>query len=431
MSPFGSACTFVSRVIDGGSSRTWQTLNAATSLPTGTAVQFYARTSSDATNWSAWAPVVGTAVSVDDGRYLQYRADLTTSATLSTPVVSSVQVGAISSELGAPAPPTAVAGNASASVSWVAPSNTGSAITGYVVTPFVGTVAQPARTFASAATTQVVTGLTNGTTYTFRVAAKNGNGTGPRSAGGGAVTVGTPAPPAPPTAVAGNASASVSWVAPADNGSPITGYVVTPYVGTAAQPATTFASTATTQVVTGLTNGTTYTFHVAAKNGIGTGAQGAGGAALTVGVPAAPPAPTAVVGNGTASVSWTAPTATNGSAITGYVVTPFVGTVAQPARTFASTATTQSITGLTNGTTYTFKVAAKNANGTGPQSVGSTAVTVGTPAMPAAPTAVPGTRRHRCRGSRPPTTARRSPATSSHRSSVRSRNRRRRSRRPP
>ena len=74
--------------------------------------------------------------------------------------------------------------------------------------------------------------------------------------------------------MAGNASASVSWVAPADNGSPITGYVVTPYVGTAAQPATTFASTATTQVVTGLTNGTTYTFRVAAKNAIGTGAQG-------------------------------------------------------------------------------------------------------------------------------------------------------------
>jgi hypothetical protein len=38
-----------------------------------------------------------------------------------------------------------------------------------VVIPYVGGVAQPRRTFASNATTQVVTGLTNGTTYTFVV----------------------------------------------------------------------------------------------------------------------------------------------------------------------------------------------------------------------------------------------------------------------
>ena len=73
-------------------------------------------------------------------------------------------------------------------MSWVAPANNGSAITGYVVTPFIGTAAQPARTFASTATTQTVTGLTHGTAYTFRVAAKNANGTGPQSAASNAVT---------------------------------------------------------------------------------------------------------------------------------------------------------------------------------------------------------------------------------------------------
>ena len=190
------------------------------------------------------------------------------------------------------------------------------------------------------------------------------------------MTVGTPVAPAAPTVVAGNASASLSWVAPADNGSAINGYVVTPFVGSVAQPARTFASTATTQVVTGLTNGTTYTFRVAAKNAIGTGAQSAGSSAMTVGAPLAPAAPSAVAANASASVSWVAP-GTNGSAITGYVVTPFVGSAAQPSTTFASTATTQTVTGLTDGTTYTFRVAAKNAIGTGPQSAASSAVVVG------------------------------------------------------
>jgi hypothetical protein len=57
-----------------------------------------------------------------------------------------------------------------------------------------------------------------------------------------------------------------------DGGSPITGYVVTPYIGYFALSPTTFNSTATTQVVIGLTNGTTYRFRVRAINATGTGA---------------------------------------------------------------------------------------------------------------------------------------------------------------
>jgi hypothetical protein len=64
----------------------------------------------------------------------------------------------------------------------------------------------------------------------------------------------------------------VSWAAPVtDGGSAITGYVVTPYVGYSPRPAQTFGSTATTQVVTGLVNGTQYRFRVQAINAIGTG----------------------------------------------------------------------------------------------------------------------------------------------------------------
>jgi len=49
--------------------------------------------------------------------------------------------------------------------------------------------------------------------------------------------------------------------------------------------------------------------------------------------------------------------------------------VAQTAQTFSSTATTETVTGLTAGTSYTFKVAAINAAGTGPASAASAAAT--------------------------------------------------------
>ena len=54
-----------------------------------------------------------------------------------------------------------------------------------------------------------------------------------------------------------------------------------------------------------------------------------------------------------------------GAAITGYIVTPYIGTVAQTPHQFNSTATTQTITGLTTGQKYTFKVSAINAVGEG------------------------------------------------------------------
>ena len=86
-----------------------------------------------------------------------------------------------------------------------------------------------------------------------------------------------PTVPAAPTGVAatpGNGSATVTWTAPANGGSAITGYTVTPYVGGVAQSALATTVTgnppATSAAVSGLTNGTTYTFTVSATNAVGT-----------------------------------------------------------------------------------------------------------------------------------------------------------------
>ena len=282
---------------------------------------------------------------------------------------------------GAPTIGTATAGNGQATVSWAAPaSHGGAAITGYVVTPYIGATAQTPVPVGPLPTSYTITGLTNGTTYTFTVAATNSEGTGAESDASNAVTP-TPTVPGAPTilrnATAGHESATVSWTAPAsDGGSAVTGYVVTPYVGYFPLPPVTFASTVTTQTVTGLTDGTTYRFRVRALNTVGAGGYSTISNAVTpTPLPGPPTIGSATAGNGQATVSWTAPASEGATPITSYVVTPYIGYFPLSPVTFSSTATTQIVTGLTNGTTYRFRVRATNASGTGQYSTVTNPVT--------------------------------------------------------
>jgi hypothetical protein len=78
----------------------------------------------------------------------------------------------------------------------------------------------------------------------------------------------------------GNASTTLSWTAPSDGGSAITGYTATSNAGQ-----TCSSTTTTTCSMTGLTNGTPYTFTVTATNTIGTSDPSSASASAT---PAAP-----------------------------------------------------------------------------------------------------------------------------------------------
>jgi hypothetical protein len=285
---------------------------------------------------------------------------------------------------------TATPGDQQATVSWTAPaSDGGSPITGYDVTRYTAGAA-PVTTQVGAVTQATVSGLTNGTTYTFRIAATNAIGTGAQSADSNPVTPRTvPDAPTTVTATPGIAQATVHWTAPASNGgSAITGYDVTRYVAGVAQ-GTTSVGAVTQTTVGGLTNGTAYTFKVAAKNVAGTGAQSPASNAVTPWpAPDPPTGVSATPGAGQATVNWTAPAFDGGSPIIGYDVTRYSAGIAQ-GTTSVGLVTSTTIGGLTNGTAYTFKVAAKNIAGTGAQSAASNPVTPRT--VPDAPTGLSGT----------------------------------------
>ncbi len=179
----------------------------------------------------------------------------------------------------APSDVTAIAGagvvsDAAAVVSWSAPiPSDGAPIWGYLV------VASPggASTFVSSpATTTVVTGLTDGTSYTFQVSALNSAGEGPLSSplSNPVIPRSSPVSPGVPTgveAVPGDDLITASWYAPSDDGgSPVTGYVVTVNPG---EEQIVSGPTETVASVAGLENGVTYTVTVAATNAIGTSSQ--------------------------------------------------------------------------------------------------------------------------------------------------------------
>ncbi len=197
-----------------------------------------------------------------------------------------------------------------------------------------------------------------------------------------------PSPPAAPTGVmatAGNGQAVVRWTAPvspavltaapAGSTPPVTAYAVTPIANGVAQTPVVFNSTATTETVPGLVNGTAYKFTVAAINSVGTGPQSAASNVVTpVTVPSAPTGVSGTPGNGKVTLGWAAP-ANGGSPITSYVVTTYKAGVSQGTVGVAAPSTSTTLSGLANGTAYTFKVAAVSTVGTGPQSAASAPVT--------------------------------------------------------
>lgn len=175
---------------------------------------------------------------------------------------------------------------------------------------------------------------------------------------------GNPADPVPGApqnvaAVAGSASAVVSWQPPAfDGGLPISSYTVKVNQTNAT---TVVGGNQLSATVTGLSNGSSYTFSVLPANSVvGYGYwSGNSNSVVPTAVPWPPRSASAAPANLGATVSWTAPSYDGGSPITGYTVTATPGGASVSVGAAARSAT---ISGLTPGT-YSFAVVATNASG--------------------------------------------------------------------
>jgi len=286
----------------------------------------------------------------------------------------------------APTSVSALSGNGQAVVSFTAPEGNGTtAVTSYTVTatPVGGGTAVTGSGSSSPIT---VSGLSNGTAYTFTVKATNSVGTGSASSASSVVTpvipATTPGGPTSVSAVAGNAQAAVSFTVPASTGgAPISFYTVSATPVGSGTIVTAWGS-GSPITVTGLTNGTAFTFTVTATNSVGPSAASSASTAVTPATtPGVPTSVSAVAGNAQAVVTFTAPTSTGGPPITQYTVTSSPGSV-----TATGTTSPITVTSLTNGTAYTFTVTATNSVGPGAASSASTAVTPAT--TPSVPTSV-------------------------------------------
>ena len=275
-----------------------------------------------------------------------------------------------------PTPPrnlAATPADGAVTLTWNVPANNGGApISGYEYRYAEGATIPGATGWAFAGTGLSVTvgSLANGTEYAFEVRVANNRGV----SNAAAVTA-TPAQPAvssaPQTleAAAGDRAVTLTWQAPADEGSSaVTGYEYRHAQGDTvpAQTAWQSAGTDLTVTIASLTNGTEYAFEVRAVNTVGEG-DAATTTATPATVPGAPRNLAATPKENRVSLRWEAPTSDGGSAVTGYEYRHAQGGTVPAQTAWQSAGTDLSVTigSLVNGTQYAFEVRAVNDAGGG------------------------------------------------------------------
>jgi hypothetical protein len=303
----------------------------------------------------------------------------------------------------APGNATALAGNASATISWTAPNDHGSPITAYTISWTGSGGGTQTQSSTANQTSAIVKNLQNGNGYTFSVTATNGVGQGPGSQTN-SVTPTSSIPGMATSVVARaqtNGSIIVSWNKANGQGMNIANYTVNGQSssGTALAPVQVTGGFASTLgAAEGIVLGDSYTFTVTATNVAGgSSPPSAPTPAVTAHTAPTPVASlTASPGDGKVTLSWvcdpSAVSCSNGSPVTSFNVSVSpAGAAISPVPAVATTSSySDPVGGLTNGTGYTFTVQACNAVGCTSASTAPT-VPFGAPGQPSVSGSVNGT----------------------------------------
>jgi len=277
----------------------------------------------------------------------------------------------------------ATAANQQALLTWNVPlANGGAVISSYTITNL--TAHSSISLAGSTLSSYTYTGLTNGTSYNFSVYATNSQGNSPSSLSTIVTPAGTAAAPTSLVATHGNQSASVAFTPGATNGGTISNYKYSLNSNTF----TAFSPVQTTSPlsITGLTNGTPYTVALKAVTQSGDGTASSTVSVTPSTVPNAPTNVQGTHGNTQVNLTWSAPANNGGAAITYYTANYSTDGVTYIPFGTPFSGISGTVTGLTNGTPYTFKVSAHNLDGDSVLSTASSAITPST--VPDAPTAV-------------------------------------------
>ena len=114
MSPYPATGTFDSRVFDAGAGQTadWGALNWNSATPAGTGIAISVRTGNTPTpdgTWSAFTPIPTSGGDIaGNSRFVQYRAELTSSDPAQTPTLSEVSIGYVQGPGDTQAPETTI-----------------------------------------------------------------------------------------------------------------------------------------------------------------------------------------------------------------------------------------------------------------------------------------------------------------------------------
>ena len=259
-------------------------------------------------------------------------------------------------------------------LNWTAPADNGSAITDYKILytdepPLYATNWIEYSRAPDTSTNFIVTGLTNGTPYTFKVAAVNEYGLGQYSATDVGYPVSGPESVTAVSATAGNERITLTWTAPLNNGGfAISNYKigVKPAGGSWSEILT--GSTTESATVTGLVNGTAYSIRIIAINSEGDGDTFLLPNTVTpITFPGEPINLTAIHSNERVVLSWDIPSTDGGSPITDYRVeySSNSGSSWSTITRTPSVLRIETVTALSNGTEYRFRVSAINVVDTG------------------------------------------------------------------